>query len=863
VVYITLILSILCYLLILQPVQAQVTIDVWTNKGGVGQYNLDGGTYTIGEYVRVCYSLDKDVDRLLVYIVFPDGSMRKIYDGAAKAGGYCDEGVGYYPLGVRKVIAQAWIAGILVGEDTVSYKVVGCPPYGKHVGIKIIVEWKPLDGESKLSLRILGWFSPLGVDWETYKSYCYNPSEHDYIRDQLVKPSLSATSLTEVRRGIDDKSKTVWSEYLTTLDNLAFSDARLWILRISDPLKAAGRGYIDEVRVESYKPIWKATPSPTQSGSNYVQWINPSGQEAPLNYEIYLDEVANIRVRIEGLPEDVNLKLLIDGEVVGVSTAGKTLEYQARGLKHTVSIDPEIIQIARDTRYKCLDCIRNVVGDSITGMAELVVKFVKQFYTVINVEPRLPQLSKILIDGGQHELPFNDWWDEGSKHTISLITANIVTDQKAKERVVYAFEKWLKGGTSSAWFTDHMITVDVSEPIILTAVYSKTRQFLVTASSKYGKVTGDGWYNEGTTAEVSILGLSGEGEELYYIPLDNFSRAVFEGWRGDITSSNPSIRFIVDAAKDITADWKIQYYVRIIDPLEEAKGGGWYDLGSQARISITNPIIYQGGVRWVFLGWEGDCQFQCAVHDIILRVDNPINLVAKWDKQYRVKLTAEPESLKAKVFMEEEKWVSEGGLLIIEVPYEIYESEKDTKYIFKEWAGITSDRRLELRVSNPVTVKAVYDTWYYLKVIDENGLAVGEGWYPKGGEAEVRVQETSTGFLVKKVFNGWEVDGNIISKDRTLKYVVNQPITLRALWTTDYTELIVMIAVLGSIIGATSLFIVKRDLAHNIIQYIIIRKKDKEHVEKLQKLDELYEKGQISREAYMKLKKEYEEEPEN
>ena len=59
--------------------------------------------------------------------------------------------------------------------------------------------------------------------------------------------------------------------------------------------------------------------------------------------------------------------------------------------------------------------------------------------------------------------------------------------------------------------------------------------------------------------------------------------------------------------------------------------------------------------------------------------------------------------------------------------------------------------------------------------------------------------------------------------------------------------------------GAASLFMVKQGLAHSIIQHLIIRKKDKEYVDKLQKLDELYKKGQISREAYERLRQEIEE----
>jgi hypothetical protein len=843
------VLPILLISLMTQEVQAQVGLDVWTNRGGIGRGNLDGGTYFEGEAIGICVRVDVNVERLKLYIIFPDGDREIIYDAAIRAGTHCGVlGPVGRPFGLRKVIAEAWSGGTLIDRDEVHYNVVGCQT-GTYLGIRIIVEGTMVDGVIP-SIRVRGWLRPIGVDWGTYKAYCYGPAEHNYIREWLVAATLGAVSLTEISRGVDDQSRTVWSEYSTTLDKLSYSDPRLWILRITDSLKAAGRGFIDEVRVESFRTIWKATPAPTHVGNNYVEWINPSIQAAPSSYEIYLYEIATIRAKLEGIPGDRRVTVFVDGMSVGELAPGQTLEYRVRGLTHRLDVEPKIVQASDSVRYRCLDCPSNVTGDQVTGIADVVIRFVKQYRVYLDAEPRM---TKIVVDRVQRYLPFADWWDEGSTHTLSVVDTRVVSEQKERDRIVYVFKGW-RGGAASMLYANHSITVTASEPISLTAYYERGRQYLVTASTKYGDVRGVGWYDEGSKAKVSLFDLTPFEDGLYGVLLDSGTRAVFLGWRGDAVGDRPEISIVVDGPKELVAGWKLQHFVRVSDPLKTAGGSGWYDSDSLATVSVPNRYVYQGeDVRWVFISWGGDCPSQCTMDSITFKVVKPMDLNTEWEKQYRVRLTSTPETLVAEIFGNETvKWIEENGLLTTEVPYEIYKG--GTKYTFKEWAGITTARRLETRIALPMVLRVVYDTWHYVRIVDENAVSVGGGWYLEGQEAHISVQKTSIGIFVKKVFTGWEIDGRIVSQEPTLSYLVNQPTTVKAVWTTDYTELVITILVLGTVIGGTSIYVKKRGL--------LIKRQDQEIKEKLQRLDEMYRNGRISKEAYERLKQEIQEEME-
>jgi hypothetical protein len=314
-------------------------------------------------------------------------------------------------------------------------------------------------------------------------------------------------------------------------------------------------------------------------------------------------------------------------------------------------------------------------------------------------------------------------------------------------------------------------------------------------------VSGVGWYDEGSKAKVSLFDLTPFEDGLYGVLLDSGTRAVFLGWRGDAVGDRPEISIVVDGPKELVAGWKLQHFVRVSDPLKTAGGSGWYDSDSLATVSVPNRYVYQGeDVRWVFISWGGDCPSQCTMDSITFKVVKPMDLNTEWEKQYRVKLTSTPETLVAEIFGNETvKWIEENGLLTTEVPYEIYKG--GTKYTFKEWAGITTARRLETRIALPMVLRVVYDTWHYVRIVDENAVSVGGGWYLEGQEAHISVQKTSIGLFVKKVFMGWEIDGRIVSQEPTLSYLVNQPTTVKAVWTTDYTELVITIVVLGTVIG--------------------------------------------------------------
>jgi len=101
-----------------------LSVDVWTNKGGQGRGNLDGGQYNIGESITLHCSVNINVDSLRIRVIRPDGVVVTALErGPLPAGTYIASGtVGESP-GERRVICEASSGG-QSSSDEVRFIVV-------------------------------------------------------------------------------------------------------------------------------------------------------------------------------------------------------------------------------------------------------------------------------------------------------------------------------------------------------------------------------------------------------------------------------------------------------------------------------------------------------------------------------------------------------------------------------------------------------------------------------------------------------------------------------------------------------------------------------------------------------------------
>lgn len=92
------------------------------------------------------------------------------------------------------------------------------------------------------------------------------------------------------------------------------------------------------------------------------------------------------------------------------------------------------------------------------------------------------------MDGIEYQTPISFWWNYNSAHTIKA-ASSIPIIQETNVRKSYVFNKW------SDAEDDHERTLIALKPL-LKAHYIEKEEFLVIASTTYGRVERVGWYKK-------------------------------------------------------------------------------------------------------------------------------------------------------------------------------------------------------------------------------------------------------------------------------------------------------------------------------------------------------------------------------
>lgn len=177
------------------------------------------------------------------------------------------------------------------------------------------------------------------------------------------------------------------------------------------------------------------------------------------------------------------------------------------------------------------ETLHPVISDDYAGQLSLLIR------VTADVGPDLPgNINFLSIDGRMYspsELPVSFTLAPGSSHDFE-----VESPVSGGNGIKYVFDSW-DDGTKSASRT-------ISNGGVYTANY--TTHYYLTVESDYGDPQGEGWYDSGSTATISVT--SPEGAII---------RQVFTDWSGDYSGTTTSASVTMDGPKTVTANWKNDY----------------------------------------------------------------------------------------------------------------------------------------------------------------------------------------------------------------------------------------------------------------------------------------------------------------
>ncbi|MGI0035458.1 MAG: hypothetical protein ACRD98_06285, partial [Nitrososphaera sp.] len=104
----------------------------------------------------------------------------------------------------------------------------------------------------------------------------------------------------------------------------------------------------------------------------------------------------------------------------------------------------------------------------------------------------------------------------------------------------------------------------------------------------------------------------------------------FAGW-SDGATQNPRTWKVIDNF-EITAVYKAKYLLQISDPNGIASGGGYYDEGTKATITMSRTSIGGVLIDKSFAGWSGDMKSSSSTTEVLM--DSPKTITAVWQDSY-------------------------------------------------------------------------------------------------------------------------------------------------------------------------------------------------------------------------------------
>ncbi len=207
--------------------------------------------------------------------------------------------------------------------------------------------------------------------------------------------------------------------------------------------------------------------------------------------------------------------------------------------------------------------------------------------------------------------------------------------------------------------------------------------------------------------------------------------------------------------------------------------------GSSIRLNADKLIYREGieGVRYVFRGWlvKGSNMSLSDALELEVKPRGHVDYVASYFSEFRVVIVMPSTG-------PTESWKRRGEKISVDAPELYYLSEVE-RLRFLAWQGTlnTTVNSLELVVSGPVKLEAVYVRELRVEVATPIGVPVGDGWWPEGSVALVTVDPTLVSLgngtrLVLKAFRG-----DLESTDRILEINVSRPLRVEAVWSREYS----------------------------------------------------------------------------
>lgn len=330
-------------------------------------------------------------------------------------------------------------------------------------------------------------------------------------------------------------------------------------------------------------------------------------------------------------------------------------------------------------------------------------------------------------------------------------------------------------------------------------VFAYTAQYYLNVETSFGTAKGEGWYDSGTNAQATLN--DGQIEESPGI------QHAFTNWSGDASGNSlTSDPILMNQPKKAIANWKTQFQLTVkADPpsVQDLKGSGWYDAGSQATFSVLAIVPADKDSRLRFDHWSGAFEGQSSSGTVLM--DGPKVVEAHYLAQYLLTIHYDPVTVPHA--FNETSWYDANTNVPLGPALSTVDLSSVERLRFVGWfengkqlTGVS----LNVFMDQPHELTLSYETQFYVDVRSSYGQVSGSGWYDRGSTATITTSNTAGSWPFTYTLADWRVDppsGKLSKSDGSWTISVDRPYVIEAVWNFE-------ILPLAGLIGGSALAIV-------------------------------------------------------
>ncbi len=383
--------------------------------------------------------------------------------------------------------------------------------------------------------------------------------------------------------------------------------------------------------------------------------------------------------------------------VDGVQTGSANTSWWRGGWLHTLSAQSP--QAVGDVEYRFLAWSDGGSASHLavaSGPSTFVARFATFYRTAIL---SAPANVSIMVDGVTAVAQHEDWWENGSSHTLEA------SDADGPPGTRYRFESWSDGLAAS-----HVVVA--RGPVTFSATYRVEHLVTLSLSAEGAVVRVDGvarngstsfWWSAGSSHDLSADASTTVGRE----------RFIFKSWAG---GSQADLHLSIDGPVSLSALFTRQFEVTIathpsnlriaVDGEElESPLQLWWDAFKTYSLYVPDPQGSNSTTRR-FLSWSDG-----GSKDRLFNVNGPLDLVATFETAHRVLITTSPDGIGIRV---------DGVLVPRSATFWWLENSNHTidarstgalfgnSYAFLRWSDGEAPLNRTFVATGPATLEAVY-----------------------------------------------------------------------------------------------------------------------------------------------------------